>query len=356
MMRQLELTPVPRPHSALFPSTRYQGSKRKLLPWIASHLRDLRFDTALDAMSGTAAVAYLLKQMGKTVTANDRLRANAEIARGLIENPGERLSDEDIEKAMQPQPGVRYARFIEETFAGIYFTDEENRWLDVAAQNLSRLRHPYRRALLRFALFQAGLAKRPYNLFHRKNLDLRLREVKRGFGNKAAWDRPFPDHFRRFAQEANAAVFDNGRENRALGGDALELPGRFDLVYLDPPYLRRDGAGADYPGFYHFLEGLCAYALWNERLDRNSPHLRLKPEPDPWLSADSARAAFRALVERFAESTLVVSYRNDGIPSEEEIVSILRDAGKQVQVHRQAPRPYALSRNRNSCELLFVAK
>lgn len=355
-MRQLELTLVPRPHPALFPSTRYQGSKRKLLPWIASHLRELRFDTALDAMSGTASVAYLLKQMGKTVTANDRLRANAEIARALIENPGERLREDDIERAMQPAAGVRYSRFIEDTFAGIYFTDEENRWLDVVAQNLSRLRHPYRRALLRFALFQSALAKRPYNLFHRKNLDLRLREVKRGFGNKAAWDRPFPDHFRRFAREASAAVFDNGRENRALGNDALELPGRFDLVYLDPPYLRADGTAADYPGFYHFLEGLCDYSDWNERLDRDSPHRRLKPEPDPWLSEDSARPTFRALIERFAESILVVSYRSDGIPSEEEIAAMLRAAGKKVKVHRQSPRPYALSRKRNSRELLFVAK
>jgi len=356
MMRQLELTLVPRPHPALFPSTRYQGSKRKLLPWIASHLRELRFDTALDAMSGTAAVAYLQKQMGKQVTANDRLRANAEIARALIENPGERLCEEDIEKAMQPAAGVRYARFIEETFAGIYFTDEENRWLDVVAQNLSRLRHPYRRALLRFALFQSCLAKRPYNLFHRKNLDLRLREVKRGFGNKVSWDRPFPDHFRGFAGEASAAVFDNSRENRALCGDALEAPGRFDLVYLDPPYLRRDGSGADYPGFYHFLEGICDYSRWSERLDRASPHLRLKPEPDPWLKASQARPAFRRLIERFAESILVVSFRSDGIPAEEEIAAMLRDAGKKVKVLRQAPRPYALSRNRDSCELLFVAK
>ena len=147
MMRQLELTLVPRPHPALFPSTRYQGSKRKLLPWIASHLRELRFDTALDAMSGTAAVAYLLKQMGKQVVANDRLFANAEIARALIENPGERLCEEDIEKAMQPRPGVLYSRFIEETFAGIYFTDEENRWLDVAVSNIGYLKAAYKQAL-----------------------------------------------------------------------------------------------------------------------------------------------------------------------------------------------------------------
>ena len=353
-LRQIEPTLFAEFSPGRFPSTRYQGSKRKLLPWIASCLHGLEFDSALDAMSGTAAVACLFKQLGKQVTANDRLRANAEIALALIENSGERLKDADVVQAMQRRPGLHYDRFIGETFSGIYFTDEENRWLDLVAQNLARLRNPYRRALLRFALFQACLAKRPYNLFHRKNLELRLREVRRGFGNKATWDRPFPDHFRHFAQEANAAVFDNGRKNRALCEDALGAPGRFDLVYLDPPYLRRDGAGTDYPGFYHFLEGLCDYSRWPERLDRQSLNLRLQPEPDPWLSADGARKNFRQLIERFAESILVVSYRSDGIPSEDELVSMLKSIGKRVQVFRASPRPYALSRNRDSQELLFV--
>jgi adenine-specific DNA methylase len=355
-MRQFESTLFAEVLPGRFPSTRYQGSKRKLLPWIAACLQGVEFDSALDATSGTAAVAYLFKQMGKQVTANDRLRANAEIALALIENPGEKLSARDLEQAVQRRPGLPYARFIEDTFSGIYFTDEENRWLDVVAQNLARLRNPYRRAMLRFALFQSCLAKRPYNLFHRKNLELRLREVRRGFGNKATWDRPFPDHFRCFAEEANAAVFDNGRKNRAQCGEALLAAGRFDLVYLDPPYLRFDGNGADYPGFYHFLEGLCDYSHWAGRLDRQSKNLRLQPEPDPWLSAEGARKNFRQLIERFAESILVVSYRSDGIPSEEEIAAMLRGAGKRVRVFRASPRPYALSRNRASQELLLIAR
>ena len=355
-MRQIEPSLFPELSSACFPSTRYQGSKRKLLPWIASCLRGLSFQTALDAMSGTASVAYLLKRMGKQVTANDRLRANAEIAYALIENNHARLTEADIENAIRPQPGVRYRHFIAETFGQIYFTDAENRWLDIVTQNLDRIRNPYRRALLRFALFQACLAKRPFNLFHRKNLDLRLREVPRGFGNKAAWDRPFPEHFRRFARQASAAVFDNGYSNRAWRGDALLAPDHWDLVYLDPPYLRADGLGADYPGFYHFLEGLCQYRRWPKLLDRNNPHLRLKSETDPWLDPAQTRKLFQQLIGRFVDSILVVSYRSDGIPSEPEIVTMLTAAGKRTKVYRHVPRPYVLSRNRASQELLFIAR
>ena len=74
----------------------------------------------------------------------------------------------------------------------------------------------HRRALAWFALFQACIAKRPYNLFHRRNLDMRTADVGRTFGNKAAWDRPFEVHFRKYARQANAAVFDNALPCTAL--------------------------------------------------------------------------------------------------------------------------------------------
>ena len=52
------------------PSTRYQGSKLKLLPFIGSHLSDLEFESALDAFGGTGSVSYMLKARGKAVTYN----------------------------------------------------------------------------------------------------------------------------------------------------------------------------------------------------------------------------------------------------------------------------------------------
>ncbi|MFH1922240.1 MAG: DNA adenine methylase, partial [Planctomycetota bacterium] len=59
------------------PSTRYQGSKLKLLDFIWNHIKTLDFDTALDAFGGTGCVSYLLKAEGKTVTYNDYLEFNA---------------------------------------------------------------------------------------------------------------------------------------------------------------------------------------------------------------------------------------------------------------------------------------
>jgi len=240
-----------------FPSTRYQGSKARLADRIVRELLAFRFDTCLDAFGGTGAVAWRLRRAGKQTTYNDLLTFNFHVGRALIENARVRLAPADVDAVLAARPRVRYPRLVQDEFAGIYFTDDENAFIDRAITNVRRLRDPYKRSLAFFALAQACLVKRPYNLFHRKNLYLRLADVPRTFGNKAAWDRPFEVWFRRFAGEANAAVFDNGRTNRALNTDALDVPGHYDLVYVDTPYLARRGAPVDYRGFYHFLEGLA---------------------------------------------------------------------------------------------------
>ncbi len=69
-----------------FPSTRYQGSKRKILPWIHSAIKELKFETALDAFGGSSSVSYLLKKMKKSVTYNDKLHFNYIIGKAIIEN------------------------------------------------------------------------------------------------------------------------------------------------------------------------------------------------------------------------------------------------------------------------------
>ena len=61
------------PTVAKFPTTRYQGSKLKFIDWIWDCIKDIPFQTVLDAFGGTGCVAYRLKQEGKTVTYNDLL-------------------------------------------------------------------------------------------------------------------------------------------------------------------------------------------------------------------------------------------------------------------------------------------
>lgn len=340
---------------AFFPGTRYQGSKRKHAAAIVDQLRDLSFTTVLDAFGGTGVVAYAFKRAGKRVTYNDLLAFNHQIGLALIENDSVRLSDEDIAAIGERRDGLAYGDFIERTFTGVYFTNDENRWLDTAVGNISRMTCRYKRALAWFAVFQAAIAKRPYNLFHRANLYMRTADVPRSFGNKAGWDRPFEDHLRAFAAEANEAVFNGPQPCRAMCRDALEIDPVFDLVYIDTPYINRNRVGVDYRDFYHFLEGMVRYDDWPDLIDRGLKHLPLRREAHPWSDASTCRAAFRALFERFRDSQLVVSYRSEGIPSIDELVRILRHMKKEVRIVDLARRPYALSTNSRSSETLLVA-
>jgi len=342
--------------AAKFPGTRYQGSKAKLADWIWDQIKNLAFDTCLDAFGGTGAVAYRLKQEGKQVTYNDILRFNYYIGVALIENNATQLTTEDIDWILARHSHIDYPNFITKTFRDIYFTDEENAWLDQTITNINYISNPYKFALAFFALAQAAIIKRPYNLFHRKNLYVRLADVERSFGNKTSWDRPFTAWFCDFMTEANQAVFDNGRANQALNLDALDIPGTYDLVYIDTPYISRQGEGVDYRDFYHFLEGLTMYETWKTQIDYRSKHRRLKRSPSVWANKQRIYDAFDRLFDYFRDSILVVSYRSDGIPSVEEILTLLKKYKRDVRVEWFGQYKYVLSTNHRSEEILFVAK
>lgn len=342
-------------NSPVFPSTRFQGSKLKIVDWIWDAIKDFKFHTVLDAFGGTGSVAYMFKGKDKKVIYNDILKFNYYIGLALIENGEVKLTDEDICFLLTKHNDITYPTFIADTFRGIYYTDEENRWIDMVVTNIKFLNDKYKQALAFFALFQACIIKRPFNLFHRKNLYLRFANVKRDFGNKTTWDTPFEIHFKKFIGEANSAVFSNGQDNKALNLDVFDIEGEFDLVYIDTPYISKKGVGVDYLGFYHFLEGLVNYDKWPDLIDYRTKHRRLKSEPSIWIDKNKIYSAFDRLFKKFQNSILVVSYRSDGIPSIDELAVMLRRYKKTIHKIKRKNYKYALSAN-ELMEVLLIAE
>jgi adenine-specific DNA methylase len=346
------LRPAPRT-----PSTRFQGSKLKLLDWLGEHLKPLPFQSCLDAFGGSGCVSHFLKAQGKSVTLNDALVSSTLTGVALVENQHISLDADDVETIIRRHPQTHYDNLIERVFDGIYFTQPENAWLDVAVQNIPRLDGKYKQALAFHALFQSAISKRPYNLFHRRNLYMRLARVERSFGNKTTWDKPFERHFRDFVSTTNDAVFE-GPPCQALNGDAVNVPGEYDLVYIDPPYINSRGAGVDYAGFYHFLQGMADYANWEPRINLSSKHRRLiQQEPCRWTDAATIGRAFSELFDRRRNSILAVSYRSDGIPSPDELVALLKQFKRKVDIHTlKNGYKYVLSTNRKSSEILLIGR
>jgi len=345
------------PQDFQYPTTRYSGSKRHFLEWIWEHVKNLRFRSVLDVFGGTGSVSLLFKRYGKQVFYNDLLRFNQIIGTAIIENNTARVTPDDVTTVLHA-PLNGYPDFIQREFKGIYFLDEENAWLDKIIASISRVENKYKQAILMSSLFQACLAKRPFNLFHRANLNIRTASVRRTFGNKTTWERPFPELFKKYVIEYNKAIFPNGQENKVVGGyDAFFAPNSVDLVYLDPPYFSvSTSQGTNYLAFYHFLEGLADYENWPTRIDSSNwktKRIRDTREIGHFIKKDEVFNSFNKLLERFQHSIIVLSYQGDGIPSHGEIVSLLRNYKENIEVFSK-PHRYVLSSHTKE-ELLFVA-
>jgi len=128
-------------------------------------------------------VAYLLKTMGKRVIANDYLHSDYASLLAFIENSSTHLGEDDVHWLLNRHPNVRYSSVVADTFQGYYFKKAENEWLDLVACNISAWAQndsstlQYKKALARHAIVQSCLMKRPFNLFHRKNLYIRSAKV-----------------------------------------------------------------------------------------------------------------------------------------------------------------------------------
>lgn len=317
-----------------FPVTRYQGSKRKIVQWIYEKTKDLKFQTVLDGFGGSATVSYLFKKMGKQVTYNDKLRFNFIIGKALIENQDVKFLNEDLVTLKGKHGYVNYSNVIQRNFKEIYYLKNENRWLDLIAPNVVQMNHyhppvlDYKKAIAHYALFQACLIKRPYNLFHRKNLNIRTADVERNFGNKATWDRPFPFYLKKFIDEANSLVFDSRVECRSSNKSIFDLDElEYDVVYLDPPYLRKNVSptSSNYLSFYHFLEGLSMYHEWEHFIDYQKAHLPLKEiaNQNDFTNAN-VKEKFEEMIYKFRRSKIILSYKKGGNPSVDYLIKLMK--------------------------------
>lgn len=348
------------------PSTRYQGSKRRILPWLYENLKELEYETVLDGFGGTGSVSYLYKLMGKKVTYNDVLLSNYQTGKAIIENDGIKLDDSDLHYILHKN-GFKYPEFIQKTYKDIYYLDDENKWLDYVIHNIHMLSEKYEGNLLRnkqalayHILFQACIAKRPYNLFHRKNLYMRLANVERSFSNKKMWDIPFDELFLRFYNELSNKIFSNGQRNIAKCGDILKIKKKdYDLVYLDPPYIKsRQDMPIDYFGMYHFIEGIVNYNEWYRNIDHTRKHKPLIKYKPFWDKA-SVETNFDKIFDKFQDSKIVISYGDPGYPSIETIKELLFQYKDNIKIEKKE-HIYALN---NSCkngnklyEILVIAE
>lgn len=347
----IRLLPQPLPQQVdKYPSTRFMGSKNKLLREIWAVASQFEFETATDLFSGSGVVGYMFKSQGKQVVSNDHMAMSALFTKAMIENSGVTLSD--TEALELTNRATDSDHFVETTFAELYFVEDDNKLIDSIRANIKRLRNPYKRAIALTALIRACMKKRPRGIFTyighryddgRKDLVMSLQ-----------------DQFFDAVRAVNSAVFDNGHQNKSRLGDSMSLRPRPDgLVYIDPPYYS-PFSDNEYVRRYHFVEGI-ARDWQGVEIQAHTLTKKFKSYPTPFSSRKGAFEAFDLLFRRFQSNVLLVSYSSNSEPGLDDMVKILSKHKPHVEVvpidyqYSFGTHRHKMGDNKNSVqEYLFV--
>lgn len=330
------------------PITRYYGSKRKLINKIWAALNDLQieFDSVLDLFGGTGVVSYFMAQKGKHVVYNDIFSFNCEIAKALLCSSRGVFSESDALCLLNKVAGREYDNIIAENYIDIYYTDEENRIIDTVIQNIPYL-EPEKQASAYYVLFQSCIIKRPFNLFHRKNLNLRTNFVKANFGNKKTWEQSFEDLFIKFTRELNELQFTVLPQVEITNFSALNCNRHADVVYIDTPYFPKENGGSiTYHSRYHFLEGLMNYAAIPSHIDYSKVNLEINISRNLEFERRSCFIhELDQLINMHRDSIIALSYTTEGYPSIDELEAIIRRYKARTHVCYLGQHSFALNRN-----------
>lgn len=302
-----------------FPSTRYMGSKDKLLPELFKTFNEIEFSSALDIMSGTNSVAYLLKAMNKKVITNDYMRMNFIIAKSLISNNGTKLPIEAANKLLKTN---RSNKFIEENFSGIYFDDKDTEEIQSINNNINQLQKPSYIYLAKAALIRSCIKKRPRGIF--AYTGLRYNDGRKDLRQT------INEHFINSVSTINNAVFSNKQTNKALNIDSMEVNEQVDLIYIDPPYFS-PLSDNEYVRRYHFVEGI-AKDWQGVELQEHTKTKKFKSYPSPFSRLDTTIQAFEDLIKKYANSHIVISYSSNALPKKDVLLKILKKYKSKVRV------------------------
>lgn len=306
---------------SLYPPTRFMGSKRKLLGEIWNVASRFEFDTVVDLFSGSGIVGYMFKSHGKTVISNDYMAMSATFTKAMVENNNVTLPIAEAEKLLIKQGEGDH--FVSDTFKDLYYTDEENKLIDILRANISAMDDQYKKAIAMTALIRACTKKRPRGIFtytgHR--YDDGRKDLQKSLSQQ----------FLEAVEAVNNAVFDNHKTNKSVNGDAMALEvEKPDLVYIDPPYYS-PLSDNEYVRRYHFIEGL-ARDWKGVEIQEHTKTKKFKSYPTPFSTKNGAYDAFDKLFSKFSDSILIVSYSSNSLPTQEDMVELMKKYKKHVEV------------------------
>ena len=329
-----------------YPTINYIGNKEKIVEWISS-LLPTDAKSFFDVFAGGCSVAYMAKEKGLQVFANDILNINYQIAEALIENPNETLDQTDLKLIFEGEP---FKGFMTLNYTNQFYFEEECMQLDLYRTNIEKLSTKYKKALALTLMRRAMIRKMPYSRFTIKwDKVKQLRDEEFSYQHykrrRHYHNQSFKFHFEDNLKEYNESVFDNGKRNIAYNLDVYEALSKIkaDIIYMDPPYA---GTMNDYFGFYGLLDSYITSTV-------------VEPFDNNFINKKTIIEQFDRLFSRLTNLKYwMLSYNSRSKPTKEELLSLLQQYAKEVDVY-EMPYAYKVTgkeKKQKDIEYLFIAK
>lgn len=294
-----------------FPKVNYIGNKRKIVDWIVDNF-PIKEGKVLDLFAGGSSVSFELKKRNFEVIANDALYASLVVNKALIENKKITLNKDDIEKAFKRDMDISLREKLRWLDNNLFYENEVDELTQLVSY--SKKITGYKKFILQSLIRRAMIRKLPYS---RMNIDwgniVKLRDEVYSYekyGRKRAYhNESFEKHILKDLDSYNEAVFDNGKNNKAIQKDGLEAIkkyGNVDLIYIDPPY---PGTMNKYNEFYGAFD-----QIYNKQIEYTD-----------LTSSSNFLIYLENLVEEASKKTkyLALSLNSQSVPNINEVENLL---------------------------------
>jgi adenine-specific DNA methylase len=331
---------------------RYYGCKNRLLDFLEKGVEKTGINhgsTFCDLFSGTTVVAQHFKKRGYTIIANDILEFSYAIARAYIKNNDYPLfkglkgcvndvngCKENIVRVIEylnnlaPLGGFIYRNYCpsgteNNPYQRQYFSDENGKKIDAIRAKIQEWKE---RELLNkdefYILLSSLLEAVPF--------------VANISGNYAAFLKSWDPRALKPLILRIPEIPPSKRRNKVFKADANELIKKIscDILYMDPPYNERQ-----YAPNYFMLE-LIAEGWFNGNEPRIYGKTGMRPyenQKSSYCQKVNVKEAFRDLIRNADTKYMLLSYNDEGLMSEEEIVYILSSRGR-VKILEKDHRRY----------------
>jgi len=340
--------------------TSYLGSKQKLTDNILQ-MTPKEVNTILDGFGGSNVVGYEFKKKGKKVISNDKLHYSYHIARAIIENSKEKLSDKDINMLFTEDK--KHPNFIKKTFGNVYFTPSVLNELDSLRFNIDKLKG-YKKDI---ALFGLGKTVTQAQKFGNFQVTKHTPVVKKYAKPLSKIPNRFDEKFKENIYQINDLVFDNGKQNKAYREDVDKVVKRLfrkkakkdkTLAYFDPHYVTQF-SNTNYEKHQHFVEGLMSY--WKDARHKKIKEKSRTKEYEIENTLDRKNVAnfFNKFMDNDANYS-ILSYRDKAYPTEPEIKKIIEGNKDEILKKKRIDHKYSIStkqsENSDAKELMYLTK